>query len=195
MRARHRSPPFTSRHAAPRDVGLVQRPANKTMLRELCAALIKRRVHVRTAESCTGGGIANAITNVDGSSKIIDFCMAAYSPEVKQKVLGCHPSITTTETIVSSATSRAMARGLSNHCLKHLCLKNAPGEKYVYVGITGWIGWAPTEDMKNTAFLTVKCGRKEQTHKLQTRLATADKEANKRVLLQMVLEAITRVSK
>ena len=101
--------------------------------------LIDRGIIIRTAESCTGGGIANIITNRDGSSRIIDCCLVTYSPEVKQKLLGVIPELTTDEKIVSKETAESMNWGLQEFC------KDFERKCEVYVSITGWIGSNPVE--------------------------------------------------
>lgn len=112
---------------------------NKDRISFMVKELIEKGITIRTAESCTGGGISNAITDIDGSSRIIDFCMTAYSPEVKQKFLEVVPSLTTDDMIGSKQTSRAMNWGLHKLCmgLERKC--------EVYVSITGWIGSNPME--------------------------------------------------
>jgi PncC family amidohydrolase len=119
-----------------------------TTITQLVQKLIKQKITIRTAESCTGCCISNAITNIDGSSEIIDFCMTAYSPEVKKKFLGVRAELTTNEMIVSMATSRSM-----NHGLQDLCKSmNLSRRCEVYISITGWIGSNPNETGYNAIF-------------------------------------------
>src|SRR5690606_483865 len=55
------------------------------------ANLLKARLTLVTAESCTGGWIAKAVTDIAGSSAWFDCGMAAYSYEAKQALLGVRP--------------------------------------------------------------------------------------------------------
>jgi PncC family amidohydrolase len=63
------------------------------------------------AESCTGGFIANQITNVSGASKIFLGGVVAYSNEVKQKFLGVRAKTLAQHGAVSEATAAEMAQG------------------------------------------------------------------------------------
>jgi len=153
----------------------------------LIEELIAKGITIRTAESCTGGGITNAITDIDGSSKIIDFSTVVYSPEVKQKVLGVHPNLTTDEMIVSKQTSRAMNWGLQKLC-KTMKLER---KCEVYVSITGWIGSNP---MKNGYYaIFTLCNHEKtvmSTFNVNVDLGT-DKESKKRMLIKrIVLEVL-----
>ena len=66
---------------------------------------------VATAESCTGGGIAAALTAVPGSSACIKGGIVAYSEEIKMRLLGVKPETLQTFGVVSRETVEEMARG------------------------------------------------------------------------------------
>jgi nicotinamide-nucleotide amidase len=66
---------------------------------------------VATAESCTGGLVAGAITEIAGSSDVFDRGFVTYSNEAKVKLLGVGRDIIETFGAVSEATAWAMARG------------------------------------------------------------------------------------
>ncbi len=66
---------------------------------------------IATAESCTGGLVAGAITEIAGSSDIFDRGFITYSNEAKVKALGVGLDIIETFGAVSEATAWAMARG------------------------------------------------------------------------------------
>jgi nicotinamide-nucleotide amidase len=66
---------------------------------------------VATAESCTGGLVAGAITEIAGSSDVFDRGFVTYSNEAKVKQLGVGRDIIETFGAVSEATAWAMARG------------------------------------------------------------------------------------
>lgn len=170
---------------------MVSNNAIEDAIKQTCKKLIERRIHVRTAESCTGGGIVNAITNVDGASKIIDYCMTAYSPEIKQSVLNIEPNLTKEENIVSKSVSKGMAKGLRDLCNKRLSIPEKHGELYVYVGITGWIGWAPPKsNLENTAYYSIIFKSRIKTYCLKTDLSVKDKSINKRVMILNILQTI-----
>lgn len=66
---------------------------------------------VATAESCTGGLIAGAITDVAGSSGWFDRGFVTYSNEAKIEMLGVRPETLAAHGAVSEATAREMAAG------------------------------------------------------------------------------------
>ena len=66
---------------------------------------------VATAESCTGGLIAGALTAVAGSSDVVDRGFVTYSNEAKHTLLGISIDLLNTVGAVSEEVSRAMAEG------------------------------------------------------------------------------------
>lgn len=63
------------------------------------------------AESCTGGGLAAAITDIPGSSQWFDRGFVTYSNESKQQMLNVPAQMIATHGAVSEAVARAMAEG------------------------------------------------------------------------------------
>jgi nicotinamide-nucleotide amidase len=91
-------------------IGSDDGPADLSEL--LVRALIERGLTVATAESCTGGGIGEAITEISGSSACFAGGVIAYSNRVKIDALGVLPEILEAHGAVSEPVSRAMAEGI-----------------------------------------------------------------------------------
>jgi nicotinamide-nucleotide amidase len=79
------------------------------------AALFERlkedKLTLVTAESCTGGLIAAAITALPGSSQVLERGYVTYSNAAKETDLGVSPAILREKGAVSADTARAMAQG------------------------------------------------------------------------------------
>lgn len=67
------------------------------------------------AESCTGGLVAGAVTEIAGSSAVLDRSFVTYSNEAKRESLGVAEDILDTFGAVSVATAWAMAQGALRH--------------------------------------------------------------------------------
>ena len=74
-------------------------------------ALRRHRLRVATAESCTGGLAAGAITSVAGSSEWFERGFVTYSNEAKHEMLGVPKPLIETHGAVSEAVAAAMAEG------------------------------------------------------------------------------------
>jgi nicotinamide-nucleotide amidase len=121
------------------------------LARRLGARLMARGLHIATAESCTGGWIAKALTDVPGSSGWFGTGLVCYGNEAKIALLGVAATDLAAHGAVSEAVVRAMARG---------ALARGGAELAVAVsGIAGpdggtpakpvgtvWIGWASRAD-------------------------------------------------
>ncbi len=83
------------------------RAAAKAVL-DACRA---RGLKVATAESCTGGLVAGALTEIAGSSDVFDRGFVTYSNEAKQQMLGVPADTLKKFGAVSRQTAEAMARG------------------------------------------------------------------------------------
>jgi nicotinamide-nucleotide amidase len=70
-----------------------------------------RGLKIATAESCTGGLVAGALTEIAGSSDVVDRGFVTYSNEAKQQMLGVPADTIRTHGAVSRETAEAMARG------------------------------------------------------------------------------------
>jgi len=101
------------------------REAAKRVL-NLCRA---RGLHVATAESCTGGLVAAALTEIAGSSDVVDRGFVTYSDDAKRAMLGVPAATLQRFGAVSAQTAKAMAAG---------ALKNSRAD--LAVSITGIAG-------------------------------------------------------
>lgn len=81
------------------------------MAERLGSALLTDGSKLVTAESCTGGGIAQLVTSIPGSSQWFERGFVTYSNEAKQELLGVSNEILSSYGAVSEQTAVAMATG------------------------------------------------------------------------------------
>ncbi len=83
-------------------------------MKEVVEELIRRKKTISTMESCTGGFIANEITNIEGSSEILKFSAVTYSNEYKIK-MGVSKEILEKYTVYSMETAKEMSHVISSY--------------------------------------------------------------------------------
>lgn len=103
--------------------------ATADLVEALAQALLARGWRLATAESCTGGLIAAACTELSGSSNWFDRGFVTYSNEAKAEMLGVDPALIAQQGAVSEVVARAMAFGAVRHA-----------QAQVGVGVTGIAG-------------------------------------------------------
>ncbi|MGE7959096.1 CinA family protein [Pseudomonas sp. NPDC089530] len=129
---------------------------------QLAAELGRRlqvlNAHVTTAESCTGGGIAEAITRIPGSSAWFEAGYVTYSNRQKTQQLGVPEALFTSVGAVSREVVEAMVRGAQGKSRAHFAVAVSGvagpdgGSPQKPVG-TVWLAWGVGES------LTSECRR------------------------------------
>jgi PncC family amidohydrolase len=104
-------------------------------MKNVIEILTKNNKTISTMESCTGGALANAITNVEGASEVLKFSAVTYSNEFKIK-MGVDSAVIDKYTVYSMETAIEMAKNISNYTNSNYG-----------IGITGKIN---REDPNNT---------------------------------------------
>src|ERR1051326_6098865 len=80
----------------------------RALARSLLGLCRSRRLTIATAESCTGGLVAGALTDIPGSSDVIDRGFVTYSNDAKRAMLGVEALTLSTFGAVSKETATAM---------------------------------------------------------------------------------------
>jgi len=81
-------------------------------MEEVVKRLINKHKTISTMESCTGGGVVNAITNVEGASEILKFSAVTYSNEFKIK-MGVNKDVIDKYSVYSMETAIEMSKNIS----------------------------------------------------------------------------------
>lgn len=81
-------------------------------MNEIVRSLKEKHKTISTMESCTGGGIANAITNIEGASEILKFSAVTYSNEFKIK-MGVDEKTIKKYTVYSIETANEMSKNIA----------------------------------------------------------------------------------
>lgn len=116
------------------------------LVTQLAAALLARGAQMATAESCTGGLIAGACTDIAGSSDWFERGFVSYSNQAKTEMLGVDAALIEAHGAVSEAVALAMARGAVAHSRAQCSLAvtgvagPSGGSPAKPVG-TVWFGW------------------------------------------------------
>ena len=84
---------------------------NKVLSREISALLYEKGKTVGTAESCTGGRIAEAIIATPGASNYFKGSIVSYVNEIKERLLGVDQEVLEEQTAVCEEVARQMVKG------------------------------------------------------------------------------------
>jgi nicotinamide-nucleotide amidase len=117
------------------------------MLLEVCRA---KKLTVATAESCTGGLVAAALTAIAGSSDVVERGFVTYSNDAKHEMLGVPKDTLIKFGAVSEETARAMAAGALSHSPADLCVS--------ITGIAGPGGGSPAKPVGLVHFAAASRG-------------------------------------
>jgi nicotinamide-nucleotide amidase len=110
----------------------------------LFALCKKKGLRVATAESCTGGLVAGAITAIPGSSAIFTHGFVTYANEAKTEMLGVPEPMLAAHGAVSSEVAAAMATGARAHSGAHLAVSTT--------GVAGPDGGSPQKPVGTVWF-------------------------------------------
>jgi nicotinamide-nucleotide amidase len=138
--------------------------------------LIAKQKTLALAESCTGGLIANRITNVPGASGIFLGGVVSYANSAKEKFLGVHSETLAAHGAVSEAVAREMAVGARE--------KLGSDFAVAVTGIAGPTG-GTTEKPVGTVFIALAHGEKVEAKKF---LNVWERETFKQVTATQALE-------
>ena len=139
---------------------MVERPDDMAdriggLARRVIAACRAGDLRLATAESCTGGLVAGALTEVAGSSAIVDRGFVTYSNDAKQDLLGVPAAVLDRHGAVSAEVALAMADGV---------LARAPVDLSVAVtGIAGPGGATATKPVGLVHLATARRGHRPVT--------------------------------
>ena len=122
---------------------------------ELGSALQRQGWQLTTAESCTGGWLAQVVTSVAGSSAWFDRGFVTYSNAAKQDMLGVQAATLASCGAVSEATAREMAQGALAHSAAQLAM--------AITGIAGPGGGTPEKPVGTVCFAWCVSGQPESS--------------------------------
>lgn len=152
------------------------------LAKQVGKALKSRNMLLATAESCTGGGIAQTVTKVSGSSDWFDRGFVTYSNVSKEEMLGVSPDTMKIHGAVSEVTAREMADGALQYSRAQITL--------AVTGIAGPTGGTPEKPVGTVWFAWVSKGKA----KTACHLLTGDRDAIRvkatRIALQGVLDLL-----
>jgi nicotinamide-nucleotide amidase len=104
----------------------VERIVTQAALRAAATSVLQRArsngLKIATAESCTGGLVAAALTEIAGSSDVVDRGFVTYSNDAKHVMLGVPTTTLQRHGAVSAETAAAMAKGALQHSLADIAV-------------------------------------------------------------------------
>lgn len=152
-------------------------------IRQLAASLIadyeRNGYMVASAESCTGGLIAGALTDVPGSSKVVDRGFVTYSNVAKSEMLRVPPSLIHARGAVSAEVAVAMAVGA--------LAKSKADVTVAVTGVAGPGGGSPEKPV-GRVYIATAVRRGAAKHKEYT--FPGDREAVRLATVQAALERL-----
>ena len=150
-----------------------------TLAQSVLDACRARGWHIATAESCTGGLVAAALTAIAGSSDVVERGFVTYSNEAKSELLGIPAETLAKHGAVSAETAAAMAQG---------AVARAPVDLAVSVaGIAGPGGATPTKPIGLVLF---GLARRDGTCRTERHVFPVDRSEVRQAALERALQLL-----
>lgn len=147
--------------------------------KKIVLELIKRGETIATMESCTGGGVANAITCIEGASEVLKFSAVTYSNQYKIK-MGVSADVIDEYSVYSMETAHEMALNISKFVNSDFG-----------VGVTGKLNRADVNNnfgKDNQVFVSIYY--KEEYYDMVINVDKKTRKQNKDVVIDLIIEKL-----
>ena len=155
-------------------------------MKEVVDILISNNNTISTMESCTGGGVSNAITNIEGSSSIFKFGAVPYSNEYKIK-MGVNSDIIDEYSVYSMETANEMSKKISDFTISDY------GS-----GITGKINRIDNNNLfgeDNKVFISIYDRNMNKFYNSEVITTDGSRSYNKDIIINNVIEMLLGILK
>lgn len=153
-------------------------------LKKMIEVLTDKNKTIATMESCTGGGVANAITNIEGASEVIKFSAVTYSNEYKIK-MGVNPNIIDKYSVYSKETAIEMAHNISKF-----------SNSNYGVGITGKLNRVDKNNPfgeDNKVFVCIFDRDNEEDYLLEIFATKSSRSENKELVIDAIIKKLLEI--
>ena len=154
-------------------------PETLALAEQVLAACRARNWHLATAESCTGGLVATALTAIADSSDVVERSFVAYSNEAKMDLLGVAADTIAAHGAVSAQACAAMARGAVARSAVDLAVS--------IVGVAGPGGGTP---QKPVGLVYLGVALKDGTARVERRIFAGDRAEIRNAALVRALDLL-----
>ena len=140
---------------------------------------------ISTMESCTGGGVANSITNIEGASEVLKFSAVTYSNEYKIK-MGVSSDIIDKYSVYSMETAMEMSKNISDFCNSNYG-----------VGITGKLNRVDKNNLygsDNIVYISIYDKDIDKFYNYNIEVNKQSRRENKEVVINLIIEKILEIT-
>ncbi len=153
-------------------------------MKKLVETLIKNNKTIATMESCTGGGLANAITNIERASEVLKFSAVTYSNEYKIK-MGVDSEVIDKYSVYSIETAREMAQNISKFT-----------DSDYGIGITGKLNRVDKYNpfgKDNIVFVSIYDKDNDKYYDMNIEAKLGSRKENKEVIIELIKEKLLTI--
>lgn len=155
-------------------------------MKEIIEILTKNKETISTMESCTGGGIANAITNIEGASEVFKYSAITYSNEYKIK-MGINKKTIDKYTVYSKEVANEMSKCITDYT-----------ESDYGIGVTGKLNRVDKfnpygED--NIVYISIYSKNKDKYYNATVECTESSRKDNKELVINTIVYLLKTIIK
>ena len=153
-------------------------------MKQIIDLLKEKNKTISTMESCTGGGVANAITNIEGASEVLRYSAVTYSNEYKIK-MGVDEKVIDKYSVYSMETAIEMAKNISNFANSN-----------IGVGITGKLNRVDINNPygeDNVVYITIYDKDNDKYYNYKVEAIKGSRKENKELVIDKIKEELVKI--
>lgn len=153
-------------------------------MKKIIDLLKEKNKTISTMESCTGGGVANAITNIEGASEVLRYSAVTYSNEYKIK-MGVSEKVINEFSVYSMETAIEMAKNIAEFAKSN-----------IGVGITGKLNRVDINNPfgeDNVVFISIYDKDKNEYYNYKVEATKGSRKDNKDLVIEKIKEELIKI--
>ena len=155
-------------------------------MKEIVERLIKLNKTISTMESCTGGALVNAITNIENSSNVLKYSAVTYSNEFKIK-MGVSKQLIDKYSVYSLEIDKEMSKQISLFA-----------DSNYGIGVTGKLNKPDNHNLyglDNRVFISIYDKDNDKYHTVSLDVNSKNRKDNKELILKVVINTLISLIK